>query len=166
MRIIPEAAGARAAVLALNRRAFDGDIEAKLIERLDSDGQILASLVAVDGEAIIGHILFSPLSVTAGGAPVRCAALAPMCVEPQRQRQGVGSRLVAAGVAAMRNAGQQAVIVLGHEHYYPRFGFRHDLVRNLACDYNGYLAFMGLELAEDSLAGKVGTCRYPEAFTA
>ena len=64
----------------------------------------------------------------------------------------------------MKSAGQAAIIVLGHVNFYSRFGFRHDLAKNLACSFNQYEAFMGLELIEGSLAGNTGTCRYARAF--
>ena len=64
----------------------------------------------------------------------------------------------------MKMAGQAAIIVVGHVNFYPRFGFRHDLAKNLACAFNQYEAFMGLELIEGSLAGNTGTCRYARAF--
>jgi putative acetyltransferase len=164
MNIIAEAPGYRAAVLDLNRRAFGGYIEADIIERLDRDRLIAASLVAIEKDEVVGHILFSALDVEVEGQSIRAVALAPMCVAPKWQHNGIGTRLVKSGIAAMRNASQQAIIVLGHEHFYRRFGFRHDLVQNLACDYNQSEAFMGLELAPACLAGKAGACRYPAAF--
>ena len=164
MKIVPELPEHRPAVLELNRLAFKGDEESRLIKNLARDNSILASFVAVDGDEIVGHILFSPLYVIADGKRVDAVALAPMCVVPSRQKQGIGTLLVEHGIAAMKSAGHEAIIVLGHVNFYPRFGFRHDLARNLACPFNQYEAFMGLELRAGSLGGKTGTCAYARAF--
>ncbi len=164
MNIVPELPEHRPAVLELNRLAFKGDEESRLIKNLARDNSILASFVAVDGDEVVGHILFSPLYVMADGKRVDAVALAPMCVVPSRQRQGIGTLLVEHGIEAMKSAGHAAIIVLGHVDFYPRFGLRHDLAKNLSCAFNKYEAFMGLELRAGSLGGKSGTCAYPRAF--
>ena len=164
MKIVAEAPSHRPEVMQINRLAFKGDTESRLIQILERDAGIVASYVALDGDEVVGHILFSPLYVMINGKRVDAVALAPMCVIPQRQNQGIGSQLVRHGIEQMKLAGKAAIIVLGHTDYYPRFGFRHELAKNLACDFNQYEAFMGLELVEGSLAGKAGTCRYARAF--
>ena len=164
MRIVPELPDHRPAVLELNRLAFKGDAESRLIKNLARDASILASFVAVDGDEVVGHILFSPLHLMVNGKRIDAVALAPMCVTPGRQKQGIGAQLVGYGIEEMNSAGQAAIIVLGHVNFYSRFGFRHDLAKNLACTFNQYEAFMGLELIEGSLAGNAGTCRYARAF--
>ncbi|MDP1699954.1 MAG: N-acetyltransferase [Aestuariivirga sp.] len=164
MNISPELPVHRPAVLELNRLAFKGDEESRLIKNLARDNSILASFVALDGGEVVGHILFSPLHLTVNGKRIDAVALAPMCVVPSRQKQGIGTLLVEHGIEAMKSAAHDAIIVLGHVDFYPRFGFRHDLARNLACAFNQYEAFMGLELRAGSLGGKPGTCTYARAF--
>jgi putative acetyltransferase len=164
MKIVSELPVHRQAVLDLNRLAFKGDEESRVIKNLARDNSILASFVAVDGDEIVGHILFSPLHLLVDGKRIDAVALAPMCVIPRMQKQGMGTQLVEHGIEQMKLAAQAAIIVLGHVNFYPRFGFRHDLVRNLACSFNQYEAFMGLELRAGSLGGKPGTCTYPRAF--
>jgi len=164
LRILCETPDQRAAVLALNRAAFGGDGEADLISRLDGEGTILASLVAVEDGAVTGHILFSRLTLEVEGEAIKAAALAPLAVEPQLQRRGIGSALTAEGLRAMRQRGMEAVIVLGHPDYYARFGFRHDLVARIESPFTQYEAFMGLELADGVLAGRPGRCTYSAAF--
>ena len=164
MKIVSELPVHRQAVLELNRLAFKGDDESRLITNLARENRIIASFVAVDGDEVIGHILFSPLHLVVDGKRIDAVALAPMCVGPSRQKQGIGTQLVGHGIEQMKSAGQAAIIVLGHVNFYPRFGFQHDLVRNLACSFNQYEAFMGLELRAGSLGGKPGMCTYPSAF--
>lgn len=151
------------AIRALHRMAFGGMLEATLVDRLRQEGLVIASLVALDAGHVVGHILFSSLDVEVERRPVAAVSLAPMAVAPQRQRQGIGSQLVRAGLARLRQSSTQAVIVVGHTGYYPRFGFSADVVRKLASPYAGD-AFMGLELVSGVLAGKRGTVRYPPAF--
>jgi putative acetyltransferase len=164
MQIVDETAAHRPAVLELNLLAFGGWNESEIVEKLDRAGLVKASLVALIDGKIVGHILFSELHVEAGGRKIKAVALAPMCVAPDRQRQGIGSELVRAGIDRMKGLGKDAIVVVGHERFYPRFGFRHDLVRNLACAFNRYEVFMGLELTSGCLGGEWGVCRYPEAF--
>jgi putative acetyltransferase len=109
-----------------------------------------------------GHILFSRLGVENEGA-VRAAALAPMAVRPDRQRQGIGSRLVQDTLAELRSIGCQAVIVLGHPGYYPRFRFSATLAEKFAAPFRGK-AFMALELMPGTLVGHAGSVIYPDAF--
>jgi len=147
----------------LNRVAFGGDYEAGLVDRLRTEELVRVSLVAVEAGEIVGHILFSALSVTMDGGSVRAAALAPMAVAPGRQRQGIGSALVRAGLDAVTAHRFEAVFVLGHPAYYPRFGFSAAAARKLASPYAGD-AFMALELIPGALRGTAGSVTYPDAF--
>lgn len=164
MKIVAEAPSHRAEVMQINRLAFKGDTESRLIRKLERDASIVASYVALAGDEVVGHILFSPLYVVINGKQIDAVALAPMCVMPERQNQGIGSQLVRHGIEQMKLAGKAAIIVLGHTDYYPRFGFSHELAKNLACDFNQYEAFMGLELITGSLGGQAGSCLYARAF--
>ncbi|MBM3519235.1 MAG: N-acetyltransferase [Alphaproteobacteria bacterium] len=156
----------RASVLDINRKAFGGEEEVRLIEALARDGDIVLSLVAEEEGGILGHILMSRLALTVDGRDVRALALAPMAVVPDMQRRGIGSALVREALARAGSLGFQAVIVLGHKAYYPRFGFDHGCVAKIASPYTQYEEFMGLELASGVLTGKPGSCRYARAFSA
>jgi putative acetyltransferase len=162
MHIRPEGADDASTIAALNRAAFGGEDELDLIERLRADGIVAVSLVALEDASLVGHILFSDLAVELDGRPVRAAALAPMCVRGDRQRQGIGSAMVRAGLAAVRDAGYAAVIVLGHPEFYPRFGFSAGLAAKLASPFAGR-AFMAIELVPGALRGTRGRVT-PPAF--
>lgn len=151
------------AIAALNRAAFGGEDEVGIIERLHRDGLVAVELVAEQGGSIIGHILLSWLPTMLDGRAVKALALAPMAVRPGLQKQGIGSRLIAAALDGAKGAGAQAVIVLGHPDYYPRFGFSAALARHLVSPFSGD-AFMALELVPGALAGKQGAVSYPSAF--
>ena len=150
------------AIRHLNDTAFGGTDESKLIEALRTAGLVAVELVAAD-PLVDGHILFSALDVTVDSKPVRALALAPMAVQPHRQRQGIGSALMRAGLERARGVGWQAVIVLGHQHYYPRFGFSAALTQPLEAPFSG-ASFMALELEPGALQGGTGRVVYPTAF--
>jgi len=152
------------AIRTLNRRAFGGDYEAQLIDKLRAAHLVVASLVALDGNEVIGHLLFSSLPVEIDGRDVNAVALAPMAVSPDRQRQGIGSRLVIEGLALLRKKRVESVIVLGHTAFYARFGFSPLLTQKLASPFQGMAEFMALELVVGSLAGQTGSVKYPDAF--
>lgn len=156
----------RAAVHAVNRLAFGQPAEADLVDRLRAAGRATVSLVAIADGDVVGHILFSPVSVEpAPSPPPRWLGLAPMAVRPERQRAGIGSALVHAGLEAARAGGATAVVVLGHPEYYPRFGFAPASRAGLRCIYDSPdEAFMALELVPGGFAGHRGLVRYAPEF--
>ncbi len=158
-----ERPGQRDGVLALNRLAFEGDDEARIIEALTRDGLVVLSLVASDDDQVIGHILFSRLEVEMERRAIRAVALAPMAVHPDQQGKGIGSALVRRSLDLLAAHGVEAVLVVGHTGFYPRFGFSAALTRQIAGPFQGLEAFMGLELRAGALSGQ-GICRYPAAF--
>lgn len=151
------------AIRKLNQMAFQGDQESQLVDDLRRDGAVILSLVAVEDDKVVGHILFSDLLIEIESAVLSALALAPMAVAPRSQRQGIGSALVRRGLAVCREQGHRIVVVLGHPDYYPRFGFSTALAKNLRGPYSGD-AWMALELVPGALDGAKGTVRYPKAF--
>ena len=157
----------RAAVYEVNRLAFGRAAEAKLVEAVrNSDGSIPElSLVAEKDGQIIGHILFSLITIETQTGAVPALALAPLAVTPELQRQGVGSQLVRRGLDVCRSNGHGIVILVGHPDYYPRFGFSPAGARGLETTLPvSDEAFMAIELVPGALDGIKGTVRYPPAF--
>ena len=112
-------------VYEINRLAFNQEDESKLIERIrESNNHVPElSLVAEIDDNIIGHILFSKITII-GDSTYESLALAPIAVTPECQRKGIGSKLVAKGLEKAKEKGFNSVIVLGHKDYYPKFGFQ------------------------------------------
>jgi putative acetyltransferase len=121
--IRPERPEDTTAIRQVNEQAFGRSDEANLVDTLRTRGKAVLSLVAVEGDRIVGHIFFSPVTIESDDRLVLAVGLAPMAVVPERQRHGIGSQLVNAGLEECRNAGYHYVVVLGHPTYYPRFGF-------------------------------------------
>ena len=164
MQIRTEQPADRQAVFALHTDAFPTDAEARLVDLLRDSAADFVSLVALDHEQIVGHILFTPVSADRD-ADSGMAGLAPMAVLPERQRVGIGKQLVESGLKDCADAGYGAVVVLGHPEYYPRFGFVPASQFGLVCEYDvPDEVFMALELRPDFLAGINGEVRYDKAF--
>lgn len=161
--IRPEACGDEDAIRALTHGAFarkphSNGSEPELVERLRADGDLSLSLVAEDGERIVGHIAFSP--VTIDGAPSRWFGLGPVSVWPDLQRNGIGGALVRRGIADLRERGAHGIVLLGDPDFYGRFGF----AREPRLTYPGGPEKYFLALA---LEGEVpsGTVSYAPAFS-
>ncbi len=91
--------------------------------------------------------------------------LGPMAVMPDHQRQGIGSALVRAGIEHCKQLGCDAVVVLGHPEYYPRFGFTPASRFGIKSEYDvPEDVFMALELRPGTLKGRSGTMAYHPAF--
>lgn len=161
--ILPEQPHHREPIRRVNEAAFGRPDEADLIDALRAEGAVLLSLVAEADGQIAGHILFSRMSIETPQESVPAVSLAPMAVPPEFQRRNIGSELVRHGLAQLRQQGERIVIVLGHEHYYPRFGFSSERARRLASPFPPE-AFMALELAEGALDSVHGRVRYATAF--
>lgn len=154
-----------AAVHAVNVSAFETPAEANLVDALREQAQPFISLVAEDNGAILGHIMFSPVSLS-GHPALRIMGLAPMAVAREHQRKGIGSALVSAGLEQCKQLGFGAVVFLGHPAYYPRFGFSPSARFAIGCEYEvPEEVFMVAELQADFLRGASGKVKYHAAFS-
>jgi putative acetyltransferase len=161
-RVREERARDSDAVRMLIARAFGREAEARLVGRLRASGKARLALVAEDAGRLIGHVLFSEVSVAAD-CPV--LALAPLSVLPAFQRLGVGSALVSDGLDRLRGGRISAVLVLGDPRYYSRFGFAPASQFGIECPFPAPPeAFMALELTPGALAGPGGMARYGHEF--
>ena len=147
----------------VNEAAFGGADEADLVEALRMDAAVLLSIVAESGGRVVGHVLFSRMSIDTSTGAIAAAALAPMAVLPSYQRHGIGGRLIRDGLEALRGSGERIVIVVGHPAFYPRFGFSTEQARFLEHPFPPDV-FMALELSPGALDGIRGRVRYPQSF--
>ncbi|NVE95212.1 GNAT family N-acetyltransferase [Altererythrobacter lutimaris] len=127
--IRPEAAGDEPVIHSLTEAAFrdmpfsDGD-EPDLVDHLRAAGDLTLSLVAEDADRIVGHIAFSPVTISDGTKD--WFGIGPVSVRPELHSQGIGGALIRRGIADMRTSGAKGIILLGSPEYYSRFGFEHD----------------------------------------
>ena len=153
-------------IRSVNLQAFETASEANIVETLRNSGVPLISLVAEEKGDISEHILFSPVSLERCNQSISIAGLAPMAVLPKHQRKGIGSRLVEEGLRRCQEAGYDAVVVLGHPEYYPRFGFTPSVNYGILSEYDvPEEVFMVKELREGALADCKGTIKYHSAFS-
>ena len=129
MSIRPETPGDHAAIREINIAAFavhpfSQQTEHLIVEGLRADGALTVSLVAEadDGDSVTGHIAFSPAPI--GGQDLGWFLLGPVAVLPHRQRQGIGSALVLAGLEALRGLNAKGCVLVGDPAFYTRLGFR------------------------------------------
>jgi putative acetyltransferase len=160
-----EAAGDQPSVRQINERAFGHSGEADLVAMLRESVRPYISLVAVSDGQLVGHILFSPVSVVSEGTTYSALALGPMSVLPDFQNRGVGSRLVRRGLEVCRDSGHEVVVVIGHPWFYPRFGFVPARQKGLDCEYPvPDEVFMAAELRVGALAELKGVVKYHPEF--
>ena len=146
---------------AVVRAAFARPGEAELVGALRRANALVVSAVATVGSRIVGHVAFSPVTIDDYSA----LALAPVAVEPESQRQGIGAALIRWGLDECRRLGHGIVIVLGEPAYYGRFGFTPASQFGIDCPFPvPSEAFMVLELWPDAAAGRRGVVRYRPEF--
>jgi putative acetyltransferase len=103
---------------------FSDDTEADALRALRARGELTISLVAEDEGEIIGHVAFSPLAIN--GVHNGWFGLGPISVKPERQRQGVGKRLIAHGLELLRARGARGCALIGNPNVYRSSGFVSD----------------------------------------
>ena len=164
MRVRAETDADRSAIRAVNEAAFGSPTEADIVDALRAKGVELLSLVADRGGAVVGHILFSPVRLV-GQDGRKLMGLGPMAVLPLEQRKGIGSELVREGLRLCKQLDVQAVVVVGHPQFYPRFGFAAAAGYGIRCEYDvPNDVFMLAELEREALRGASGVIRYDEVF--
>lgn len=150
----------------LNEQAFEQPAEANIVDKLRLMCSEYLSLVAEDDKKIVGHILFTPVMIEGTQGNIQGMGLAPMAVSPDRQRQGIGSRLVEKGLEILKSQNCPFVIVLGHPEYYPRFGFEQASKYGLVSQWEGVPdeAFMVMVMDKNVLEGVTGVAKYRDEF--
>lgn len=146
---------------------YSDQSEHLLVQRLRQSDAFIPelSLVAEQDGVLLGHILLTRIKVVDDGQETPSLALAPVSVLPSHQGKGIGAALIKAAHERARALGHGSVILLGHENYYPRFGYRP------TAEYGIRLPFeapaencMLIELQEGSLAGVSGVVEYSAPF--
>ena len=157
-------------VYRLYKVAFGQKNEADLVNQLRQNEAFIPelSLVAQDHEKVVGHIFFTKIVIRGeDGKENDSLALAPMAVRPDYQKRGIGGQMIRKGLAKARELGFKSVIVLGHEHYSPNFGFvpvdKWHFKAPIDIPANSY---MGLELYTNALKEVTVTVIYLKEFEA
>lgn len=149
----------------ININAFPTSAEADLVEKLRKADIELISLVAIENKSLVGHILFSPVTLEIDNADLKIMGLGPMAVLPKYQNKGIGSKLVNAGLHQCMAQGYDAVAVLGHPNYYPKFGFLPSKIFKIKSEYDVPVdTFMIKELRPGILNSRHGTIKYNSLF--
>ncbi|MFY9555091.1 MAG: N-acetyltransferase [Blastocatellia bacterium] len=149
----------------VNELAFDQRNEADLVDALREKARPCISLVALLDDKVVGHIFFSPVSIESADVSFAAMGLAPMSVLPEHQNQAIGTQLVKQGLKECERLGFNVVVVLGHPHYYPRFGFGPASAKGLRSEYAvPDDVFMVKELKEGALGGRQGLVKYHPEF--
>jgi len=151
---------------ALNEQSFGQPQEANIIDKLRDKCEGLLSLVAIEDDKIVGHILFSPAVIEGEHGVIKGMGLAPLAVLPEMQHQGIGTQLIKAGIQNLRNTQCPFIIVLGHPEYYPRFGFEKASLYGIKCQWEGIPdeAFMILWLDKSLMRQVSGLAKYRDEF--
>ncbi len=138
-----------------------------LVERLRKSQAFIPqlSLVAKIDDRIAGHILITKININNQVDIFPSLALAPVSVDPDYQGRGIGGKLIRRSHEIAKDLGYTSIVLLGHENYYPRFGYER------ADKYGIELPFdvppencMAIELIVGGLKGVSGMVEYPEEF--
>ncbi|MBM6617450.1 GNAT family N-acetyltransferase [Bacillus suaedaesalsae] len=156
-------------VFNLNYKAFGKrEDESRLIERIRKSDNFIPglSLVAELDRKIVGHLLISKATLKDGNEETEVLVLAPIAVNPEMQKSGIGSALIEEGLRRSKELEYGLVFLIGHPSYYPRFGFKPG--RDYQFDLKQYNVpndvFMVKELREGDLLKVSGELLYPESF--
>ena len=153
----------------LNDNAFNQTQEGELIENLRKKTEYISelSLLAINSEVILGHILFFPVVILSGEKRYSTLCLAPMAVLPEYQKKGIGRKLILEGLKRAKILGFNSVVVLGHPEYYPKFGFRPASFWKIKEPFGvPDEAMMAIELSKGALDFGGGMIDFPEEYFA
>jgi putative acetyltransferase len=167
MIIRPETKDDYAGVAAVNVAAFDQENEAELIDLIRQTDLYVPelSLIAMDEGEVVGHVMFSYVTIETDREDLSVLDLAPLAVLPARQGKGIGSALTRHGLELVERRGEPLVLVEGIPAYYPRFGFERASPHGIHPPSPGIPdeAFM-VKLLPNYDRRYRGRVRYPPAF--
>ena len=116
-------------------------------------------------QKVVGHILLTRLKIINDQQKFDSLGMAPVSVIPEFQGQGIGAQLIEYSHQVARALGHTSIILLGHEHYYPKFGYRQAHLFDIELPFEvPQENCMAIELVENGLSGISGVVAYPEEF--
>lgn len=157
-------------VFEINCKAFKGEAEAKLVDKLRETAAWIPelSLIALVEDKVVGHILFSRVKILSSrrNKVFDTIALAPMAVLPEYQRTGIGNLLLTNGLQKAKEMQFTSVFVLGHKLYYPKFGFKPARLWSIKTVFpvSEKGDFMAIELKSNSLKKVSGVIEFSGPF--
>jgi putative acetyltransferase len=160
MNLRDESSGDHDAIRKLHLTSFPRPGEADLVDQLRRDGDVVISLIAIEGGTLTGHVVFSKMA-----APFRALGLGPVAVLPDWRRRGIAAALVREGIKRAGYEGWAGIFLLGDPNYYRRFGFESKHADGFESPYAGP-HFMALPLNSDELPLRFGRIDYAPAFSA
>ena len=146
---------------------FTDNDEHNLVRRLRKSAEFIKelSLIAEDNNKIVGHILLTKAFIKNNNRECETLALAPLAVLPDYQKIGIGKSLINKSIERARELGYKSIVVLGHEHYYPKFGFKKAGDFGIKAPFEvPEENFMAIELNEEALKNISGVVRYANEF--
>jgi putative acetyltransferase len=152
----------------LNKLVFGQENEARLVDHVRQGPNFIPqlSLVAFSDDNLIGYILFSQITVTNGDFRHHSLGITSMVVHPDFQKRGVGAKLITFGLQQATTLGYTDVLVLGHEYYFPKFGFLPAARWNIRPPFDVPTeVFMALELIPNALSNVSGIVEFPIEFS-
>ncbi|HEY2413010.1 MAG TPA: N-acetyltransferase [Pirellulaceae bacterium] len=161
MNIRPAEPGDHEAIFAVHADCFPTTAEARLVDLLRAAGRLIVSLVAEEGETIVGHVAFSPVTTESGAVGV---GLAPVAVLASHRRRGIAAELIRQSLTACQTAGYTWAVVLGEPSYYARFSFQPAMRHGLSDEYGGGDYFQALELVAGQMPTAGGVVKYSPEF--
>lgn len=150
----------RQRILEITGQAFEKDEEPELVRRIWESNDFIPelSLVAVDNDELVGHLIFTAMTIQTECEDIPALCLGPVSVIPERQRRGIGDELIRYGLAECQRLGYHIIALFGHPEYYPRFGFRPAGERGLSVDFEAppeaFMVYEGISGALDGVIGK------------
>ena len=160
-----EEPGDQLAIRRVNEKGFGGSEEADIVDALRKRNAVVLSMVALDNDSIVAHVLFTEVVIMQEDLQFKGLGLGPMAVLPSHQRKGIGSQLLQIALDKCRHISYYFVVVLGHPEFYSRFGFSPAKQHGINCEFDvPDEAFMVLELRENALAGRSGIVHYRDEF--
>ena len=146
---------------------FSDHKEHFLVERLRKSKVFIPelSLVAELENKILGHILLTKLKIKNDQDEFDSLALAPVSVLPEYQGKGIGGLLIREAHKKARELGYRSIVLLGHEKYYPKFGYKRADTFGIELPFDVPKEHcMAIELIENGLGGVKGIVEYPKEF--
>ncbi|MBC9228284.1 N-acetyltransferase [bacterium SPL81] len=138
---------------------YSSHTEQFIVNALREGHQLTLSLVAEINNQVVGHIAFSPVSISDG--TTGWYGLGPVSVLPEFQGKGIGEKLILSGLEALKDLDALGCVLLGDPNYYGKFGFKADarlVLEGVPAEYFQILAFT------DDIPS--GTVFYDDAFNA